>query len=105
MLVQNRADAQKALAKNGMQINGVLIIGVKPVDPIQRQALNEKLNNQGFIPLPPPSTKLSELSTLRSSSRPYNVQSGANTARQSSGTIATPEKSVVSKVMDMMFGF
>ncbi|KAA8540370.1 hypothetical protein F0562_024711 [Nyssa sinensis] len=50
ILYQNRSDAQKALNKNGMQINGVLIVGVKLVDPIQRQALNERLNNQGFMP-------------------------------------------------------
>ncbi|KAK9282271.1 hypothetical protein L1049_005185 [Liquidambar formosana] len=51
ILYQNRSDAQKALSKNGMQINGVLIIGVKPLDPMQQQALNERLNNQGFMPL------------------------------------------------------
>ena len=38
--MQNRSDAQKALNKNGMQLNGVLIVGVKSLDPIQRQALN-----------------------------------------------------------------
>ncbi|KAK6125063.1 hypothetical protein DH2020_041179 [Rehmannia glutinosa] len=52
ILYQNRSDAQKALGKNGTVINGVLIIGVKPVDPMQRQALNERLSNNGFMTLP-----------------------------------------------------
>lgn len=104
ILYQNRADARKALAKNGMQINGVLIIGVKPVDPMQRQTLNEKLNKQGFMPLPPPAARNSNLISLRSSQN-QNANNGINGARQSSGTIATPAKSLASKVMDVMFGF
>lgn len=103
-LVQNRSDAQKALNKNGMQINGVLIVGVKPLDPMQRQALNERLNNQGFMTLPPPSSRTSELNTSRASPRPYYLQNGSTNARQSGGAIASPSKSVVSKIMDLMFG-
>ncbi|KAL2493136.1 Nuclear pore complex protein [Abeliophyllum distichum] len=53
ILYQNRFDARKALSKNGMEINGVLIVGVKLVDPMERQTLNERLNYQGFMPLPP----------------------------------------------------
>jgi nuclear pore complex protein Nup53 len=104
LLGQNRFDAQKALNKNGTQINGVLIIGVKPLDPMQRQALNERVNNQGFMPLPPPSAKFSELNTLRSPSRPYYLQNGNTNARQSAGAIASPTKSLASKIMDLMFG-
>lgn len=103
-LLQNRSDAQKALSKNGMQINGVLIVGVKPLDPMQRQALNERLNNQGFMTLPPPASSRSlESNPSRVSPRPYYLQNGSN-ARQSSGAIASPAKSVVSKIMDLMFG-
>ncbi|KAJ7951727.1 Nuclear pore complex protein NUP35 [Quillaja saponaria] len=105
ILYQNRSDAQKALNKNGMQINGVLIVGVKPVDPMQRQALNERLNNQGFMPLPPPSsTRISEFNTLSAPSHPYYLQNGNANGRQTGGTIASPTKSLVSKVMDLMFG-
>ncbi|KAK3027087.1 hypothetical protein RJ639_040919 [Escallonia herrerae] len=103
ILYQNRFDAHKALSKNGMQINGVLIVGVKPVDPMQRQALNERIN--GFMPLPPgPSGRSSEPNGFRASPRPYYLQNGSSNSRQSAGTIATPAKSVVSKVMDLMFG-
>lgn len=102
--MQNRSDAQKALNKNGMQINGVLIVGVKPLDPMQRLALNERLNNQGFMPLPLPSARNSEVSTLKAPSRPYYLQNGSSSARQTGGTIASPTKSLVSKIMDLMFG-
>ncbi|KAF5741661.1 nuclear pore complex protein NUP35 [Tripterygium wilfordii] len=105
ILYQNRSDAQKALSKNGMQIHGILIVGVKPVDPMQRQALNERLNNQGFMPIPPPpSSKTSEMNALRASPRPYYLQNDSSSARQSGGAIASPAKSMVSKIMDLMFG-
>lgn len=105
ILYQNRADAQKALSKNGMQINGVLMIGVKPVDPIQRQALNCRLNKQGFVPLPhTPSSKSNDLIPFQTSSRPHYLQNGSNSAKQASGSVATPAKSVVSKIVDLMFG-
>ncbi|KAJ7963057.1 Nuclear pore complex protein NUP35 [Quillaja saponaria] len=105
ILYQNRADAQKALNKNGMQINGVLIVGVKPLDPMQRQALIERLNNQGFMPLPPSSSsRTSEFNTLSAPSRPYYLQNINANGRQTGGAIASPTKSLVSKVMDLMFG-
>lgn len=102
--MQNRSDAQKALSKNGMQINGVLIVGVKPLDPMQRQALNERINSQGFMTLPPPSSRTSELNSFRASSRPYYLQNGHTSTGQSGGAIASPAKSMVSKIMDLMFG-
>ncbi|RDX70886.1 Nuclear pore complex protein NUP35, partial [Mucuna pruriens] len=102
ILYQNRSDAHKALNKNGMQINGVLIVGVKLLDPMQRQALNERLNNQGFMPLPLPSARNSEVSTLKAPSRPYYLQNGNTTARQTGGTIASPTKSLVSKIIDLI---
>ncbi|OMO66595.1 hypothetical protein COLO4_30486 [Corchorus olitorius] len=103
ILYQNRSDAQRALSKNGMQINGVLIVGVKQVDPMQRQALNERLNNQGFMTLPPASSRTQELNNFQPS-RPYLQNSNTN-ARQSGGAIANPAKSLWSKVMDYMFGY
>lgn len=106
ILYQNRADAQRALSKNGMQINGVLIVGVKPVDPIQRQSLNERLNNQGFLTLPPlpSSSKSQEINALRGSPLPNYPRNSSSSGRQSSEAIASPAKSVVSKIMDLMFG-
>ena len=86
-LVQNRSDAQRALRKNGMQINGVLIVGVKPVDPMQRKALNEILNNDGFRTLHPPSSRTLEPNNFRPS-RPYYLQNGNTNARHSGGAIA-----------------
>ncbi|XP_027126770.1 nuclear pore complex protein NUP35 [Coffea arabica] len=104
ILYQNRADALKALSKNGMQINGVLIIGVKPVDPMQRQALNERINNLGFMTLPPaPSNRISESNLSRASPYPYYLQNGS-ASKQAGGTVAAPSKSLVSKVVDLMFG-
>ncbi|OWM76505.1 hypothetical protein CDL15_Pgr005469 [Punica granatum] len=104
ILYQNRSDAQKALSKNGMQINGVLLVGVKPVDPMQRQALNERLdnNNQGFMPVPPSSSRTADLISRKASPNPYYLQNG--TKQSGGGAIASPAKSVVSKVMDLMFG-
>lgn len=88
-----------------MQINGILIVGVKPLDPMQRQALNDRLNNQGFMTLPPPpSTKTGELNAVGGPSRPYYLQNGNANVRQSGGAIASPTKSLASKIMDLMFG-
>ncbi|MCL7050369.1 hypothetical protein MKW94_020317 [Papaver nudicaule] len=41
ILYQNRSDAQAVLTKSWLQIKAGLLVGVKPVDPIQRKALNE----------------------------------------------------------------
>ncbi|KAH9611742.1 hypothetical protein KSS87_012081 [Heliosperma pusillum] len=103
ILYQNRAAAQRALSKNGMQINGVLIVGVKPVDPTQRRDLDERANRQGFTPLPPPSGSNIEQNGSKTVGRPSFLQNGTSTARQSN-PIASPEKSVVSKIVDLMFG-
>ncbi|XVF26815.1 hypothetical protein REPUB_Repub14bG0051500 [Reevesia pubescens] len=104
ILYLRRSDAQKALSKNGMQINGVLIVGVKPVDPMQREALNEKLNNQGFMTLPSSSSRTSALNNFIPS-RPYYLQNGNTNARQSGGAIANPTKSLGTKVMELLFGY
>ncbi|KZV51440.1 hypothetical protein F511_35285 [Dorcoceras hygrometricum] len=106
ILYQNHSDAQKALRKNGSEINGLLIIGVKPVDPMQHRVLNERLNNQGFMTFThTPSNTISESNGFKVSPYPHNLQNSSNpSARQSAGTMATPAKSVVSKLMDLMFG-
>ncbi|KAK9054716.1 hypothetical protein SSX86_025795 [Deinandra increscens subsp. villosa] len=104
ILYESRFDAQKALNKNGMQLNGALIIGVKPVDPMQRQSLSDRLHNQGFMPMPPPTTtRKTDPHAFNTSTRAYN-QNGPANFPQSSGTIAAPAKSMVSKVVDLMFG-
>lgn len=106
LLVQNGSDARKALSKNGMQINGILIVGVKPMDPMQRQSLNDRMKNQGFMTLPPPSsaTQTIESNGSKAFVRPYYLQNGNATVRQSAGPIASPTKSLVSKIVDLMFG-
>ncbi|KAJ0440809.1 putative RNA-recognition motif (RRM) domain, nucleoporin, NUP53 [Helianthus annuus] len=101
VLYQSRFDAQKALSKNGMQLNGALIIGVKPVDPMQRQSLSDRLHNQGFMPIPPPTTTRKTDPISFNASIQVHSQNGAPNA---GGTIAIPAKSMVSKVVDLMFG-
>lgn len=104
IIIQSRFDAQKALSKNGMQLNGALIIGVKPVDPMQRQSLSDRLHNQGFMPMPPPTTTLkTDPIAFNASTRGYN-QNVLTNAPQPGGTVAIPAKSMVSKVVDLMFG-
>ncbi|KAH9301223.1 hypothetical protein KI387_012806, partial [Taxus chinensis] len=80
ILYQNHYDAQKALQKNGTQINGILIIGVKPIDSHQRMALCEKSNN-GFMILPPPShgRALALNPSTKTFSRPYYLQTNETT--------------------------
>ncbi|KAI3716336.1 hypothetical protein L6452_23603 [Arctium lappa] len=97
ILYQSRADAEKALNKNSMQINGCLIIGVKPVDPMQRQALSDRPNNLGFMPL----TRSSDVMAFKPSDR---LQNGIRKTSESGGTMATSSKSMVSKIADLMFG-
>nr|XP_010915415.1 nuclear pore complex protein NUP35 isoform X2 [Elaeis guineensis] len=115
ILYQSRYDAQKALAKNGVQLNSILIIGVKTVDPQQHQYLNESLNSSyhgGFmVSLPSEATagmSSAPRSQLGPPSRPYHLQNGSTAATKDSerraGAIASPRKSIVSKVMDLMFG-
>lgn len=101
---QNRYDAQKALLKNGTQINSVLIVGVKAVDPSQRGFLNERPNGGsqvGFmvsLPSQAPARKGAAYPP------PTAATAGENGPRSAGGAIASPAKSVVSKIMDLMFG-
>ncbi|GFZ04188.1 AAA-type ATPase family protein [Actinidia rufa] len=77
-----------ALKEPLQQINGVLIVGAKPVDPGQRQFLNDRVNNQGFMPLPlAPLGKSSESNPLSTFPRPYYFQDGNKSARPSAGGI------------------
>ncbi|KAL5729058.1 Nucleoporin nup35 [Ranunculus cassubicifolius] len=105
ILYESRYDAHKALSKSGMQINGLLIVGVKPVDPMQRQALNEgNNNNQGFMSFNPSSSRRTELTPSNNSPRPYYLQNNNQPTQRPAGVIASPAKSVVSKIVDLMFG-
>ncbi|KAM0933640.1 putative RNA-recognition motif (RRM) domain, nucleoporin, NUP53 [Dioscorea sansibarensis] len=115
ILYQSGNNAHKALKKDGIQINNVLIIGVKPVDLAERHSLNEKLKNSsigGFNILRPPQPATGKSSTIRSpftatlhhrhpqNSNTVSIDSG----RQAMGAIALPAKSVMSTVIDLMFG-
>ncbi|KAL9250754.1 Nuclear pore complex protein NUP35-like protein [Drosera capensis] len=104
ILYQNRSDAQRALSKNGMLVDRILIVGVKPADPLQQLVLNERINNQGFMTLPLPSPSRSSEPTPSKPAKPYYVSNGTGSSKQPTGAIASPEKSVVSKIMDLMFG-
>lgn len=114
-IFQSRYDAQKAIAKNGVQLHSILIIGVKAVDPQQRQCLNESANSSyhgGFmVSLPSQSTagmSSAARGLLGPPSRPNHLQNGSTTTTNGSehrtGAIASPTKSLMSKVMDLMFG-
>ncbi|EMS50230.1 hypothetical protein TRIUR3_11638 [Triticum urartu] len=105
-----RHDAQKALAKHSQQLNSVLIIGVKQVDPWQRPYLNENTDdtyNGGMsVPFPSQAVAPSGFATRNAlAPLPSNpMQNGNESNRGASGAIASPAKSVLSKVMDVMFG-
>ncbi|KAK8955460.1 hypothetical protein KSP40_PGU017063 [Platanthera guangdongensis] len=113
---QNRYDAQRALGKNGAQINSVLIVGVKPVDPCQRQFLSATLNSSNHASFPAPSFApratygRSVDGGVSIAPRPSQPNGGGSSATADSkglraaGAIASPAKSVVSKVIDLMFG-
>lgn len=112
---QNPYDARKALGKNGTQINSILVIGVKPVDPMHQQFLTEKHNNishGGFMVSLPSKLPGTRISAARSSSAAlscsYHPKTSTNAITDngwhSTGTIACPAKSVVSEVIDLMFG-
>uniref|UniRef100_A0ACD5VGZ0 Uncharacterized protein n=1 Tax=Avena sativa TaxID=4498 RepID=A0ACD5VGZ0_AVESA len=109
ILYQSRRDAQKALAKHGQQINSVLIIGVKQVDPWQRPYLNDNTNEnyQGSVSVPFPSQAVapSGFATRNGlAPLPSNAMQNGSCNEISRGAIASPAKSALSKVMDLMFG-
>lgn len=108
-MFQSRHDAQKALAKHGQQLNSVLIIGVKQVDPWQRPYLNENTDdtyNGGMsVPFPSQAVAPSGFATRNAlAPLPSNSMQNGNESNRGAGAIASPAKSVLSKVMDVMFG-
>ncbi|WOL02058.1 hypothetical protein Cni_G10777 [Canna indica] len=111
ILYQSRYDAQKALAKDGQQLNNVLIIGVKPVDPQQQRYLNEHLesnHNRGFMalmPAEPVSWSSASRSPIAPSPQSYHKQHISKTTTGENGqhAIASPSKSLLTKVVDLMF--
>ncbi|CAM6082570.1 unnamed protein product [Calypogeia fissa] len=105
---QNHYDAQKALQKNGIQLNGALIVGVKRLDPLQSQGLTEKVKSGGlsFTALPPRvPTRGTAIAAQPSPWSPYTkpAETGGPTSRTSS-VIASPAKSTLSKLVDLVFG-
>ncbi|KAI5058259.1 hypothetical protein GOP47_0026429 [Adiantum capillus-veneris] len=101
---QSKFDAQKALYKNGMQLNGALIVGVKLLDPLQRQALTERSQRTVFNVLPPKTpTKGAVATPMKASARPYYLQSSGG-SQHAAGPIASLSKSIFSKVVDLVFG-
>lgn len=112
ILYQSHHDAQKALAKHGHQLSSVLIIGVKQVDPWQRPYLKDNTdeNYQGSVSIPFPSQPVAPSGfATRNALAPLpsnSMQNGSfnESSHGASGAIASPAKSVLSKVMDLMFG-
>ncbi|KAL3690538.1 hypothetical protein R1sor_016847 [Riccia sorocarpa] len=104
---QNPYDAQKALQKNGIQLNGALIVGVKPLDPLQRQALLDKIQRGGqpfTAPVPRQTSKIYNASGKPSSWSQAPQPSESGTVSRSVAAIASPAKSTLSKLVDIVFG-
>lgn len=105
ILYQNTYDAQKALQKNGVQISLSLMVGVKPMDPFQSQSFTEKAKS-GFMVLPPrsPGKVATSTSAAKASSRPYYLQQSNEKGQRFSGAIASPSKSTILRIVDLIFG-
>jgi len=102
---QNRYDAKKALLKDGMLLNGSLIVGVKTLDPVQRQVLTDKREHPTSLALAPRATGWGAANASgQASQRPYYVQRSSENGPRSSGVLATPAKSTVSRFVDFVFG-
>lgn len=84
-----------------MLLNNSLIVGVKPLDPVQRQAFAERLEQPGSMTTAP---RMSSWGTgsVQASQRSYYVQRTDNGPR--SIVLATPAKSTLSKFVDLVFG-
>ncbi|EES19830.1 hypothetical protein BDA96_09G213000 [Sorghum bicolor] len=115
ILYQRSYDAQKALQKNGIQLSSGLIVGVKPIDAVHRQQLDESFvrNSQGGFMVSLPSKSLGLKSTgashqLGALPRPYDPKASTNVSRdagrRATGSVAAPAKSIVTNVMDLIFG-
>lgn len=105
----NHYDALKALQKNGILLNGALIVGVKRLDAFQCQGLTEKVKRDrlSFTGLPALTPKGSTVNAdTRSTAWSHYVQpaqTGGSALRPSS-VIASPAKSTFSKLVDIVFG-
>ena len=108
-------DARKALQKNGIQLSSGLIVGVKSIDPVHRKQLDERLigSNQGGFMVSLPSKSLTLKNTGASNQlgalpRPYDPKANTNVnrdaGRRATGSVAAPAKSIVTNVMDLIFG-
>lgn len=115
ILYKHSYDARKALQKNGIQLSSGLIIGVKPIDQMHRQQLDERFtgSNQGGFMVSFPSKSLVLKTTGASNQlgalpRPYDPKANPNVirdaGRRATGSIAAPAKSIVTNVMDLIFG-
>lgn len=106
ILYQNTYDVKKTLQKNGMQISATVMVGVKPLDPLQRHALTEKAKVGGFMVLPPrsPGKVTASTSSMKASSRPYYLQQPNEGGQHFSGAIASPSRSTISRIVDLIFG-
>ncbi|XP_051209518.1 nuclear pore complex protein NUP35 isoform X1 [Lolium perenne] len=115
ILYQHSYDARKALQRNGIQLSSGVIIGVKHIDPTHRQQLDDRFTgiNQGRFMVSLPSKSLALKSTGASNQlgalpRPYDPKSSTNVVRdagrRATGSVAAPAKSIVTNVMDLIFG-
>ncbi|CAA6672873.1 unnamed protein product [Spirodela intermedia] len=104
----NQYDAQKALAKNGLQMNSLLIVGVKHVHPTSCQFLDETISSSDPVGCSEvPSPLQPSLSGRTPSSRPYHLNSNSTAISESgrlAAVVATPTKSIGAKVIDLIFG-
>ncbi|CAN6327567.1 unnamed protein product [Urochloa humidicola] len=115
ILYQRSYDARKALQKNGIQLSSGFIVGVKTIDPVHRQQLDQRLTgiSQGGFMVSLPSKSLALKSTGASNQlgalpRPYDPKANTNVnrdaGRRATGNVAAPSRSIVSNVMDLIFG-
>jgi nuclear pore complex protein Nup53 len=115
VVLKRSYDARKALQKNGIQLSSGLIVGVKPIDAVHRQQLEESFarSNQGGFMVSLPSKSFASKSTGASNQlgalpRPYDPKANTNVSRdagrRATGSVAAPAKSIVTNVMDLIFG-
>lgn len=115
VVLKRSYDARKALQKNGIQLSSGLIVGVKPIDAVHRQQLDESFtrSNQGGFMVSLPSKSFASKSTSASNQlgalpRPYDPKANTNVSRdagrRATGSVAAPAKSIVTNVMDLIFG-
>ena len=115
VVLKHSYDARKALQKNGIQLSSGLIVGVKPIDAVHRQQLDESFarSSQGGFMVSLPSKSVGLKSTgashqLGALPRPYDPKANTNVSRDAgrrvTGSVAAPAKSIVTNVMDLIFG-